>query len=307
MGTNKHKQTREKKSKPSATKKEAAEEGPSDTAAPRSLVSTPQLNALIMLAISIQYLLQMRLVLYESKDCNAYLHPSAQQEAESEGQSCSHTDLLLLMAKVHSGTISEILVALIMVFLCWFDSSLLLQFQAILCTSPLLTSVLALQATKSAIDPGFAGKLSMMVTILLVLVAVSLYSAKNISPRQPIKVNVANATLFTIMVAFAWETYKFLQAGVPGFINFFEEQKTSPASFILMAFLAVDQATLVGICLFGIIFLTDSPKRVSLILHTVFVCQCHLNNSFHYREVPLGLLRSNSFAFASIFPATYSW
>jgi len=268
MGTNKHKRSSERKttSKSSGKKEEVAEEKSYDVATPRSLatgslVTMSQLTSIIMIAISFQYVWAMRQVLYESKDCNTYLHPSAQQETQSEGQSCSHADLLLLMAKLHSGYISEILVSLIIFFLCWSEPALLLQFHAILCSSPLLTTVIALQLTKDFIDPGFAGKLGMMVTIILLLTAASLYGSR-LSPQQPIKIDVLNATLWTAMVAFGWEAYKFFSAGPSGFLSV-TQQEPSPASLALMAFLAIDQATLVGICIFGIVFLSDSSKRVS--------------------------------------------
>jgi hypothetical protein len=242
-----------KKSKTVKTKP-AAVEVPAPVAGPRSkrLFTSAQFSGLVFLCVGISYLLEFRSVL-ESEKCQEYLQ-------DYDDGECTGADMIMIRVKYHSGILAEALVALC-VFLCWNDEALFHRLNAMLVSSPLITTLLALQTTKGMVHAGHSFKLCMLVTVLLMVAASSIYAANTrIASRVPVTMDLQNATLLTIAVAYAWEVYKFLSAGVGGFLQVSE---VSQPSIALLPFLAVDQCTIVGICFFGIAFLNNDKKRVS--------------------------------------------
>jgi len=285
--TNKHKRSLTTDVK-SSSKNEEEETTPSGGSADvrnrtggKSLLTMPQLVSLIMISIAFSYLMEMKDVLFDNQNCNTYLQPSSQKEGIEDGdKSCSLQDLAILRAKFHSGIICELLVGLCII-LCWKNDLLMLRLHAFLCMAPLASTILAIQFTKTAIHPGFAGKLGMMVTTLLILVAGSLYNAPTMYPLKPIKGDLSNATFLTLLVGYGWEAYKFIIGGAAGFMKGTNEGETaSSASFVLMPFLAVDQLALVILCIFGIAFLPSSPQRYLLF----FIGLIHM--IYHYYLIP---------------------
>lgn len=224
---------------------------PAPVAAPakRPGFSSSQFSGLVFLSVGMMYLLQFRAVL-KFKNCNEYI-----QDFSGE---CTESDLTMVQAKFNSGILSEVLVALC-IFLCWNDEALLQRLNALLCSSPLVTTLLAMQSTKKMVHAGHLFKLGMLVTVLLVVAASSIYSASHIASRRPLSVDLQNAVLLTLSVIHGFEAYKFLSAGVSGFVK---DTDITPPSLALLPFLAVDQCTVVGLCFFGIAYLSNAKKRV---------------------------------------------
>ena len=254
-----------KKGKSAAKSKIEHQEKPSDSNAAssvshpsaRSGLSSAQFCGLVFLFVGLTYLMEFRAVL-DSKACDEYLMQNA-ADAHGYKIQCSENDFLMVRAKYNSGILAEVIVAFC-ILLCWKDDAVLHRLNALLCSSPLFTTLVAMQSTKSVVDNGQLFKLAMLVTVLLILATASIYSAQHVSSRLPLTLDLQNATLATIAFAYSWEAYKFLIAGVSGFLKVTD---TTPASVALLPFLAVDQSTIVGMCFFGIAFLGDVKKRVS--------------------------------------------
>jgi hypothetical protein len=246
--------TNKKKAKSSAKSKvkpDSVADVPRPVVAPakRPGLSSPQFSGLVFLAVGMTYLLEFRAVL-KLKTCNEYIQGFTGE--------CTESDLTMVQAKYNSGILAEVLVALCF-WLCWNDDALLYRLNALLCSSPLVTTLLAMQSTKAMVHAGFMFKLGMLVSILLIVAASSIYGATRIALRLPLSVDLQNAILLTLSVIHAFEAYKFLSAGVPGFVKVTE---TNPPSLALLPFLAVDQCTVAGLCFFGIAYLDDGKKRV---------------------------------------------
>ena len=244
-----------KKVKSAAKNGKASKEATANVSAPvvapakRTGLSPAQFSGLIFLSVGMTYLLEYRQVL-NSKTCNEYL-------LDYPGE-CTDSDLVMIQTKYNSGILSEALVALCML-LCWTDESLFHRLNFTLCSSPLIMTLLAMRVAKDIIHPGHGFKLGMLVTVLLVVAATSIYASTQIATRRPLSVDLQNTTLLVVAVVHGWEVYKFLSAGVGGYLRVTE---VSPPSIALLPFLAVDQCTVVGLCLFGIAFLDDAKKRV---------------------------------------------
>ncbi|KAI2509263.1 hypothetical protein MHU86_5151 [Fragilaria crotonensis] len=232
--------------------------GPVAAPAKRPGFSSSQFTGLVFLAVGMSYLLEFRAVL-KFRTCNAYM-----QDFSGE---CTENDLTMVQAKYNSGILAEVLVAFCF-WLCWNDEALLHRLNALLCSSPLVTTLLAMQTTKGMVHAGHLFKLGMLVSVLLIVAASSIYGASSIALRLPLKVDLQNAILLTLSVIHAFEAYKFLSAGVPGFVRVTE---TTPPSLALLPFLAVDQCTVAGLCFFGIAYLNDGKKRTLLMF--ISVCQ----------------------------------
>ena len=230
-----------------------AEVGP----AKPTILNQPQFTTFCFLAAGAFYVSELNNAWQSRSTCSGYTYLTTWND------DCTDADLYMILAKFHSGLICMALVAFCLA-LFWKQSALLHRFNFILCSSALITTLVALQTTKSMIHPGFNLKLAITVTVLLILAAYSISTAQDVVLRLPITVDLANATLLTVGVAHAWEAYKFLSAGVNGYLIATAEQ-TQPG-IALLPFLAVDQVTIVGVILFGIGFLQEKQKRVRIIV-----------------------------------------
>lgn len=253
--------TNKKKVKSAAKSAKASKEAAANVPVPAPVVapakrpglSPAQFSGLIFLSVGMTYLLEFRHVI-NSKTCNEYL-------LDYSGK-CTNTDLVMIQSKFNSGILTAVLVALCML-LCWTDESLFLRLNFALCSSPLITTLVAMRAGKDILHPGHGFKLGMLVTVLLVVAATSIYASPQIATRRPLTVDLQNTTLVMVAVVHGWEVYKFLSAGVGGYLQI---KEVSPPSIALLPFLVVDQCTVVGLCFFGIAFLDDAKKRVRRLL-----------------------------------------
>lgn len=263
--------TNKKKVKSAAKSPKASKEAtasvpvPAPVGAPakRSGLSPAQFSGLIFLSVGMTYLLEFRHVM-NSKACNEYLLDYSDK--------CTHSDLVMVQTKFNSGILTELLVALCML-LCWTDESLFHRLNFAICSSPLITTLIAMRTAKDVLHPGHGSKLGMLVTVLLVVAATSIYASSHIATRRPLTVDLQNTALVVVAVVHGWEVYKFLSAGVGGYLRVTE---VSPPSIALLPFLAVDQCTVVGLCFFGIAFLDDAKKRTFLLFFAMCQFAAHI-------------------------------
>jgi hypothetical protein len=220
-----------------------------------------QFAGIVFLSVGMMYLMEYREVL-ATGNCSRYL-------INFDGD-CSVTDMAMIRTKFHSGILAESLVALTML-LVYRDNPLFTRLNSIVVSSCLITTLLAVSTTKEIVHPGKLLRLGLLVTVLLAVAASSIYYADHhVASRRRWTIDLPNATLLTIGIAHLWEVYKFLSAGVFGFLapsgDEFETQGEdfagSPPSIALLPYLAVDQLTIVGICVFGAVYLGENRKRV---------------------------------------------
>jgi hypothetical protein len=151
---------------------------------------------------------------------------------------------------------------------------------------------LAISTTKEIVHPARLLRLGLLVTFLLAVTASSIYYADHhIASRRRWTIDLPNATLLTIGIAHLWEVYKFLSAGVFGFLapsggefdTHGDDFAGSPPSIALLPYLAVDQLTMVGICIFGAVYLGESSKKVRCSSTSLFaMCASKSELSYAY-------------------------
>ena len=244
------------KSAKKAAKKEAlSKENESIPETEPSRLTGAQLAGLVYVSIATSYVLEYSQVVHSGVKTEA----CAEYILNVDG--CSSADLWMIQTKFDSGFLA-LLLAILTMMVCWRDEPLFLRLNSFLCSSPLMTSLMAVHATREVCHPGKMLRISIMCTVLLVVSAWSLYSAPVIAQPRRLKVNLLEATLLTLVIAFGWETYKLLRTGVPGYLRINPDDVTDPASAV-SAFVAVDHATMVGLLLFSLLFLQENAQRVS--------------------------------------------
>jgi hypothetical protein len=231
-------------------------------------LSSAQFCGLLFLALGATYLLEFRHVL-KNENCQDYVIRNDDKYDET-ASTCSQLDLTLIRAKYYSGILSESLVALCML-LCWYNEPLFLRLNALLCSSPLITTLMAMESTKSKVQMSHYIRLGLLIFALILVVTSFTFTASfgNSSMasrlnREGLSINIQNVTLLTVMLVYTIEAIKFLGGKVESYLDFVPtEENNSTVSVVLLPFMAVDACTAIVICFFGIAYLTDTKKRVS--------------------------------------------
>ena len=258
----------------------------------KSYLSSAQFTIVIFLSVAISYLLDYAKAISQGIDSN-YCKNFIQ-----DVDTCSTTDMHMIRAKYYSGILTVVVVGLT----GWTvrrEEPLLLRLISCLLMTPILSTVIVLQASKEWIHVGKNFSIGMMCTVLLVVGMSSFGNAAILAPWQSsFRLDVPTLTILVLILVNIYETIRLGMEQVEGHVIVGDNGITAPAK-VLIYFLCVDKATIVAVLMFGLAFLNDSKRRHFLLYFAMTHLVVRYDHLPKMANVLLDMTYHNHFYFGS--------
>ena len=226
--------------------------------------SSAQFAGLLLISLGVSYIMEYGAAVKDGTTSTACAEYVLQEET-----TCAELDAVMIKAKYYGAIVTCLSVFSIML-LSWTNEPLFLSFNAILCASPLLTTLWALIMTRDLLTAGVA-KIGMMASVLFVVTASYIFSAKKLAhPTRQKLATLQDFALLSFLLMNAKDFGLLLLGGVEGYVNV-SFDRISPAAQVLVSFLAVDKMTMVTVIAFALFCFDENRKRVSSLLLFGFI------------------------------------